>query len=94
MMGILEKQTNPSYSTLLQISYYMWPIVNTTRGMVMGDPKVWQKKELSQMGKFLFLLPKSVLFAMPSELVSWDSNMLNAIVSKHFSPFQIWYLRI
>ncbi len=93
MMVILENQEQPSYPSLLQISYYMWPLVNTTSsstGLVMAPAKTWQKKELSQIGKFLFLLPKSVFFDLPSELINWDSNTLHAIRSKHFSPFQIW----
>lgn len=90
MMVILENQPNPSYPTLLQISYYMWPLVNRTNGLVMAPTKTWQKKELSQIGKLLFLLPKSVFLNLPSEIISWDSNTLHAIRSKHFSQFQVW----
>jgi hypothetical protein len=92
MMGLLETQRNPSYANLLQISYYMWPLLNTTTGLTIAPPNTWQKRDLSQIGKMLFLLPKSVLFQLPPDLIDWDSNTLQAIRSSHLSSFEIWHL--
>jgi hypothetical protein len=92
MMAVMERQKDPSYPTLLQIFYYMWPLLNTTNnGMIMANPKSWQKRELLQIGKFLFLMKKSTLISIPPELFLFDSTGLQSIQSNHLSQFQIWY---
>jgi len=96
-MNILEKEKNPPYPNLLQISYYMWPLMNASNpsgsnDLAVAPPKLWRKRELSQMGKLLFLLPKSTLFQIPPELIHWDSATIRAIRSPHLSRFQIWHL--
>ncbi|CAL8122528.1 unnamed protein product [Orchesella dallaii] len=93
MLSILERQSQPSYPTILQISYSMWPIVNSTSAaMSIAPPAIWQKRELSQIGKLFFLLPKSTLMQIKPDIINWDSNILSTIRSNHLSTFQIWRL--
>lgn len=93
MMSIMDRQRDPSYSTVLQISYFMWPIINSTNSIMnIAPPSTWQKRELAQIGKMFFLLPKSVLSQIQPGVINWDSNVLASIRSNHLTPFQIWKL--
>lgn len=93
MFSVMERQTDLQYPTVLQISYFMWPIVNGSNAVTsIAPPSSWQKRELSQIGKMFFLLPKSVLSQIKPDIINSDSNVLGTIRSNHLSQFQIWKL--